>query len=652
MKKKQLAALGIVLTMATSTVLASCGASSSKTWKYPNRENTVLAEGEFSWEKWKEECPNGLTINWYSDTYINISNKSVVTKAIKEKTGITINFDTQVGATDKLNLMISGDTLPDVVTLETSDSRFRQLGDQGYLFPINGLAERWAPSLEINEDILHVYGRKDGNIYGLPSYYYYTDEDDNTILETNGGMMVRMDYYRAYMEYVIDNVPEKDQAAWDITTPDGAIKAMKWVRDNCLTEKEKDVFNAFLLDPFDMSRNNGNQGLAWLCQYFAIPFEAENGDYQDGIDTDEYIQMLTWLNELYREELLTEITLSNTTTADVGKIIANGNTFIVCGTPQNYPTYLASAAFPTSGEPIEYGSFVIKNYDGKDPVLGDIAGTGYQATCITKNAKRPDIIIKLFDYLWSDEGQMLCNYGIQAEVDASGNVTGIVDPDFAKVFTNEEATWYVSKDGEVKRTKFYKDKLLESSNGDIEAEEYLDHIGTGDWKFFYRPSFIDGLNTGKVSATKQSAYVNNMKKPLNIYSASYHIAGGLLDMDHPNYINLVRVNSQINGVWSPIVRMMITAESKEAVLKIFQNGRKRLTAIGHDDLYVAYNETYRNKKEKFGVAYGYPHNDPNYQPAVINEYYTWTNPTTGKTYTDIFGARGDVSCYRDYEIIG
>ena len=583
MKKKQLAALGIVLTMATSTVLASCGASSSKTWKYPNRENTVLAEGEFSWEKWKEECPNGLTINWYSDTYINISNKSVVTKAIKEKTGITINFDTQVGATDKLNLMISGDTLPDVVTLETSDSRFRQLGDQGYLFPINGLAERWAPSLEINEDILHVYGRKDGNIYGLPSYYYYTDEDDNTILETNGGMMVRMDYYRAYMEYVIDNVPEKDQAAWDITTPDGAIKAMKWVRDNCLTEKEKDVFNAFLLDPFDMSRNNGNQGLAWLCQYFAIPFEAENGDYQDGIDTDEYIQMLTWLNELYREELLTEITLSNTTTADVGKIIANGNTFIVCGTPQNYPTYLASAAFPTSGEPIEYGSFVIKNYDGKDPVLGDIAGTGYQATCITKNAKRPDIIIKLFDYLWSDEGQMLCNYGIQAEVDASGNVTGIVDPDFAKVFTNEEATWYVSKDGEVKRTKFYKDKLLESSNGDIEAEEYLDHIGTGDWKFFYRPSFIDGLNTGKVSATKQSAYVNNMKKPLNIYSASYHIAGGLLDMDHPNYINLVRVNSQINGVWSPIVRMMITAESKEAVLKIFQNGRKRFRRKNNGD---------------------------------------------------------------------
>ena len=246
---------------------------------------------------------------------------------------------------------------------------------------------------------------------------------------------------------------------------------------------------------------------------------------------------------------------------------------------------------------------------------------------------------------------MLCNYGIQGTVDASGAVTGIVDPDFAKVFTNEDATWYINDAGEVKSTKYYEDMLVAGNDGDAAAEEYIKRIGTGDWKFFYRPSFIDGLNTGKVRATKQSAYINNMKKPLNIYSASYHVASGLLDMDHPNYIELVRVNSQLNGIWSPIVRMMIMAESKDAVQKIFTNGRKRLTSVGHDKLYEAYNEGWLNKKEKFDIEWGYPHNDPNYEEAVITEYYTWTNAKTGKTYTDIFGARGDVSCYRDFEII-
>ena len=83
---------------------------------------------------------------------------------------------------------------------------------------------------------------------------------------------------------------------------------------------------------------------------------------------------------------------------------------------------------------------------------------------------------------------------------------------------------------------------------------------------------------------------------------------------------------------------------------VFKNGRKRLTSKGHDKLFDARAEVYAQKKSSQGIAWGYPHRDPNYKNAVISEYYTWEK--NGKTYRDIFGAIGDVSYYIDYELIG
>lgn len=651
MNNKRKIALGLSLMLVASMVMSACGGEKNpKEWAYPDKENTVLASGEFSWEKWKQECPEGLTINWYSDTMkTNINNKSVVTKAIKEKTGITVNFDMDIGdGTDKLSLMIGGDTLPDVITMEATDNRFVQLANQKYLFPINGLAEKWAPTLEVADDIMNVYGQQDGNLYGLPSDYYLTDE--NVTLQTNGGMMIRKDWYEAYMEYVIDNIPASEQSAWDITHPDGLIKAMGWVKDNCLTSEQKDTYNAFLLDPFIASNNNGNQGIAWLCQYFAVPYEDAEGNYIDGIDSQEYLDLMKFLNELYNKGYLTSTALSATSASNVGKIIANGQAFVVCGTPQDYPGYLVEAKWPSNpdNESVEYVSFVLKNYDGDDPVLGDIAGTGYEMTCITKNAKRPDIIIKLFDYLWSEEGQKLCKYGIEGVADQSGNITAVKDPALAEIFTVDEVSWYENAAGEVKYAPQYLEWI---SSGDMADEEKVTALGLGQWNMFRRPTYLDSLNTGKKQTNKESAYVNNMKLPLSMYSTSYHVVSGLLPVLHEDYTDLVKVRNKMNTIWSDVVIMMIKAKDYATVQTIFSNGRKRLTSNGHDDLYAVYNQTYRNKKEKFDIAYGYPKNDPNYVKKSIsqNGVYTWEK--NGKVYTDIFGARGDISYYYDYEIV-
>ena len=172
-----------------------------------------------------------------------------------------------------------------------------------------------------------------------------------------------------------------------------------------------------------------------------------------------------------------------------------------------------------------------------------------------------------------------------------------------------------------------------------------------EWQLFRRPQYFDTLNTGRKQATKENAYVNNMKLPLTIYSTdAYMITGGLIDPTRSDYSDLVKIDNQMNTIWSQSVLSMIQAKSAEEVETVFKNGRKRLTSKGHDKLFDARAEVYAQKKSSQGIAWGYPHRDPNYKNAVISEYYTWEK--NGKTYRDIFGAIGDVSYYIDYEFIG
>ena len=299
-------------------------------------------------------------------------------------------------------------------------------------------------------------------------------------------------------------------------------------------------------------------------------------------------------------------------------------------------------------------SFTVKNSNGDDPVLGDIAGTGYAVNCITKNASRPDIIIKLFDYLWSDEGQMLCGYGLEGNADENGNIISLADSDFAGKFTAADATWYKTESGEIRRSQNYLDLVKTEGVSDAQLESNqarLKELGLNEWQLFRRPQYFDTLNTGRKQATKENAYVNNMKLPLTIYSSdAYMITAGLIDPTRSDYSELVKIDNQMNTIWSQSVLSMIQAKSPEEVETVFKNGRKRLTSKGHDKLFDARAEVYAQKKSSQGIAWGYPHRDPNYKNAVISEYYTWER--NGKTYRDIFGAIGDVSYYIDYELIG
>ena len=134
----------------------------------------------------------------------------MISQILKEKTGITVVFDTPV--TDdgqKLATMIAGGDLPDVISIPTNRSQtITGLAQQGYVYDINTLADKWAPSLfnHLPEDVLDWWAYGNGKTYGIPNHYYSYEDVPNEQLQPNGGMMVRKDIFDAWQNYAESNL--------------------------------------------------------------------------------------------------------------------------------------------------------------------------------------------------------------------------------------------------------------------------------------------------------------------------------------------------------------------------------------------------------------------------------------------------------------
>ena len=138
---------------------------------YPDFAETPADKG--SWEYIPEDTDQ--TIEWYVDVSSwAIPTENAVLKKIKEKTGISIRFVTPVQDDgQKLSTMIAGGDLPDVISVPTSKTQtLASLAQQGYVYDIDTLQEKWAPSLEkhLPEDVHDWWAYGNNKIYGIPNH--------------------------------------------------------------------------------------------------------------------------------------------------------------------------------------------------------------------------------------------------------------------------------------------------------------------------------------------------------------------------------------------------------------------------------------------------------------------------------------------------
>lgn len=228
-----------------------------------------------------------INFSWYSTTW----GENMVSRAITEETGVTVNFVAPKGSEkEKLNAMMASDTLPDLVTLGWWEEEYQEMIEQGKVYALNELADQYCPEFydAVNETTAEWYTRKDGNLYAYPNSSY-TPEDVEQCKNaySNQCFLVRKDIYEAL-------------GCPDMTTPEGFTEAVRQA-----AEQFPDVDGQPLIPigADEFSENGCNSFDIYLMSFLAVPYE-KDGHYYDRYTDPDYLEWLKVFRQLRQEGYL------------------------------------------------------------------------------------------------------------------------------------------------------------------------------------------------------------------------------------------------------------------------------------------------------------------------------------------------------------
>jgi len=353
---------------------------------------------------WKLNADKPITFDWY----INFSwfarhwGDSQVSKYITEKTGVNVNFIVPAGnEAEKLNTMIAGDALPDLITLGWYEGQVPMMIDSGLVYPLDELAEKYDPYFfkVANPDKLGWYRQDDGHVYGYPNASYTPADYEKYAgkLTSNETFLVRKDMYEAL-------------GRPDMSTPKKFLNTLR------LAKKQFPTVNGLPLIPFGTAEftDVGNNQLQGVLEHFLALSPEKDGKFEDaalGLTEDpEYVSWLKMLRRAHQDGLIpTDIFVDKR--SQIEEKAAQGRYF--CMLYMNWDMQAPqNALYARDPNSIYIAVDGPKNSNGDDPKLAGGSIAGWTLTLISKNCKDKARAIQFLTYLISEEGQMDTNFGI------------------------------------------------------------------------------------------------------------------------------------------------------------------------------------------------------------------------------------------------
>ncbi len=321
------------------------------------------------------------------------------TKYLEEKTNIDFKFETAPtdAITEKINLIMTSDDLPDMFMYDTPDpSRFGV--DEGMLIDllpyIESVMPNYQKAIEEYPEIKGATTSTDGKIYALAGI------NDCFHCEYSQKMWVNT----MWLDKMGVDMPETTEDFYEVCkkykefNPDG-IPIIGSI-DSWNTDPTCFITNAFILDPGTVSAS------------MPVKVIEADGTLDTIVNKDEYREALKYLNKLYSEDLIYEGTftqkneqLRQIALEEEMPILffaggANVNVLNAAIAPEIYENYVAVP--PLTGPEGVKQSTHFKYF----PIQT-------RRFAITKDCKYPEAAARVADFFFTTEGQLQSYYGVK-----------------------------------------------------------------------------------------------------------------------------------------------------------------------------------------------------------------------------------------------
>ena len=564
-------------------------------------------------DSWLQTDPSdeNYEITWFMDYAFSNPN---ITDLIERRTGVRINFiNAMTDDHTELNTMIAGGKLPEVISIQ-DDSLRVQLAEEGYTYPLDLLARYYAPSMlkkdRISEDHADYYRASDGHLYLLSSDFY----DDAKIQEfaeiggnqyPNVDIIARKDYLTAFLDHKRGLDPSFNPDTY-CTKPSGFLEMCRWV---------KQQYSSFNTDPtvlfhtFRSAAVTGtiNYSLTSLMDFMGVPYEDGAGNYMYQYATPEFVKVIEFMNTLYNDRLVISPNLS-WDGARIDTEVLNGKPFVVIGGAQLYKNRLAQrelngyvAATDTIAPANEYVGIVLTNENGDAPLLKDYAGRGYRMNMITKNCAREDRVIKVFDYMMSEQGMREMMYGeTEGDYYTFKIRPGEINPRSGKPSTygtielTDKHKALVSKAFTVNLPNLGLNRMHPLINRLYqrmvsERDDYASIQSPGDWTEY------------KVKKTYFGYTFSNAPYRFPLDTSDRAVLNNYADWQ-----------ADVERVWIEALPKMIQAANSTAMRAEYDKALALSYQKGANELIEFRNRCFKANKAKMGIEWVWPRNDPNY----------------------------------------
>lgn len=388
-KKGFMLLLSAIMTM---SVLSACASSN----KEGNGNAAAPSNNQQAGEGGDKADPGNepITITFFDK---NTGDKfdNIVAQEITKRTGVTIEIQQPTGnPTEKLNLMLASDDLPDMIMFDRSSDLVTKYIEAGSIIPLDDLIAEYGPDVSsMYGDVLNKTRHKDGKNYYLSNWYGLEHEPVF-------GFNMRKDI-------VAELAPDKAEGGVPFTQSEFKQLLADFKAKYPQIDGKETI--ALTMDGENWGGTMGTfKGMFGLTGYYE-----HDGVLQYDVKDPKYKDMILYMNDLYRSGLMDKEWAINKRQIWEQKI-ATGTIFSSTGAYWdlgNSNTILKK----DRGEESQLFAYKVVA-DGVDPsktTYGGRSSLGWDAIAITKKNKNPERTMQFINFLASEEGQYLLMWGIE-----------------------------------------------------------------------------------------------------------------------------------------------------------------------------------------------------------------------------------------------